>query len=101
MAYESILNAIDFAKKGIIKGIVTAPINKESLKLASVDLIGHTEILSQKTKSKNVFMLMVNDDIKVILCTIHVPLLKAILSLSESLIYNTINGANKACQHFE
>ncbi len=100
LAYESILNAIDFAKKGIIKGIVTAPINKESLKLASVDLIGHTEILSQKTKSKNVFMLMVNDDIKVILCTIHVPLLKAILSLSESLIYNTINGANKACQHF-
>ncbi len=55
LAYESILNAIDFAKKGIIKGIVTAPINKESLKLASVDLIGHTEILSQKTKSKECF----------------------------------------------
>ncbi len=100
LAYESIINAIDFAKKGIIKAIVTAPINKESLKLASIDLIGHTEILSQRTNSKDVFMLMVNDDIKVILCTIHVPLLKAILSLNQSLIYNTIKGANLACKHF-
>jgi len=100
LAYEAILNAIEFANRGLIKAIVTCPINKESLKLASVDLIGHTEILSKKSKSNDVFMLMVNDELKVILCTIHVPLLKAVLSLDEKLVLKTIIAANKACYNF-
>jgi 4-hydroxythreonine-4-phosphate dehydrogenase len=100
LAYEAILNAIEFANRGLIKAIVTGPINKESLKLASVDLIGHTEILSKKSKSNDVFMLMVNEELKVILCTIHVPLLKAVLSLDEKLILKTIIAANKACYNF-
>ena len=100
LAYEAILNAIEFANRGLIKAIVTGPINKESLKLASVELIGHTEILSKKSKSNDVFMLMVNDELKVILCTIHVPLLKAVLSLDEKLILKTIIAANKACYNF-
>ena len=100
LAYEAILNAIEFANRGLIKAIVTCPINKESLKLASVELIGHTEILSKKSKSNDVFMLMVNDELKVILCTIHVPLLKAILSLDEKLVLKTIIAANKACYNF-
>ena len=100
LAYEAILNAIEFANKGLIKAIVTGPINKESLKLASVELIGHTEILSKKSKSNDVFMLMVNDELKVILCTIHVPLLKAVLSLDEKLVLKTIIAANKACYNF-
>ena len=100
LAYEAILNAIEFANRGFIKAIVTGPINKESLKLASVELIGHTEILSKKSKSNDVFMLMVNDELKVILCTIHVPLLKAVLSLDEKLILKTIIAANKACYKF-
>ena len=45
-------------------------------------------------------MLMVNDELKVILCTIHVPLLKAVLSLDEKLILKTIIAANKACYNF-
>ena len=100
LAYEAILNAIEFANRGLIKAIVTCPINKESLKLASVELIGHTEILSKKSKSNDVFMLMVNDELKVILCTIHVPLLKAVLSLDEKLVLKTIIAANKACYNF-
>ena len=100
LAYETILNAIEFANRGLIKAIVTCPINKESLKLASVELIGHTEILSKKSKSNDVFMLMVNDELKVILCTIHVPLLKAVLSLDEKLVLKTIIAANKACYNF-
>ena len=100
LAYEAILNAIEFANRGLVKAIVTCPINKESLKLASVELIGHTEILSKKSKSNDVFMLMVNDELKVILCTIHVPLLKAVLSLDEKLVLKTIIAANKACYNF-
>ena len=100
LAYEAILNAIEFANRGLIKAIVTGPINKESLKLASVELIGHTEILSKKSKANDVFMLMVNEELKVILCTIHVPLLKAVLSLDEKLILKTIIAANKACYNF-
>ena len=100
LAYESFVNSINFANNGLIKAIVTAPINKESLKLASINYIGHTEILLNKTKSDDVFMLMVNDDIKVILCTVHVPLLKAVLTIDQKLILKTIKAANLACQKF-
>ena len=100
LAYEAILNSIKFANKGLIKAIVTAPINKESFKLASIKFIGHTEILSEKTNSYDVHMLMVNDDIKIILCTIHVPLLKAILMLDQKIILKTILAAKLACQKF-
>src|SRR5690625_2234202 len=44
-AFEYIKTAVELAKQKRIKAIATAPINKESLKLAEVPYIGHTEML--------------------------------------------------------
>ena len=42
-------------------------------------------------------MLMVNDVLRVILCTVHVSLRKAIDLLNEKLVYNTIKAAEISC----
>ena len=54
----------------------------------------------QTTINSNFNINIDDDEIKVILCTIHVPLLKAVLSLDEKLILKTIIAANKACYNF-
>ena len=96
-AYDAIVTAINAANLGYVKALVTAPINKESLREAAVSFIGHTEILAGLTDSPQVFMLMVNDALKVILCTVHVSLKKAIESLKEKLVYQAIKTAETAC----
>ena len=47
-AYSSLLWAIDKALGGQIDAIVTAPLNKASLRKAGVELPGHTEILAER-----------------------------------------------------
>ena len=96
-AYDAVIHAINAANLGVLQAIVTAPINKESLQKASVKYIGHTEILSQFSKTPEVFMLMVNDILRVILCTIHISLRDAINLLNEKIVYRTIIAANTAC----
>lgn len=47
-AYESICIACDAALSHEVEAIVTGPINKYSLRLAGVDVPGHTEILAER-----------------------------------------------------
>ena len=96
-AYDAIIKGINAANCGHIQALVTAPINKESLREAEVSFIGHTEILAELTKTPEVFMLMVNDVLKIILCTVHVSLRKALESLNIDLVYRTVKMAEMAC----
>jgi 4-hydroxythreonine-4-phosphate dehydrogenase len=45
-AFDYIKKATDLAKSGAVDAIATTPINKESLRAAQIDFIGHTEILA-------------------------------------------------------
>jgi 4-hydroxythreonine-4-phosphate dehydrogenase len=47
-AYEALLAAADAALSRQVDAIVTAPLHKESLRLAGVPLPGHTEILAER-----------------------------------------------------
>ena len=81
-AYDYILSGIDLALQKRIRAIVTAPINKEALKLAGVHYPGHTEILADFSGTKDFAMMLMNDDLRVILVTIHVSLREAIEQLT-------------------
>jgi len=48
-AFEYIEKAVELASSKKVDAIATGPINKESLKAAKVDFIGHTEILAALT----------------------------------------------------
>lgn len=47
-AYDYLVSAIDDCLVGDIDAITTAPLNKESLRMAGIDYPGHTEILADR-----------------------------------------------------
>jgi 4-phospho-D-threonate 3-dehydrogenase / 4-phospho-D-erythronate 3-dehydrogenase len=69
-----ILKAIDLAVAREVAGIVTAPISKIAMKLAGYPYPGHTELLADKTGTKEVVMMLAGGDFRVVLATIHCAL---------------------------
>ncbi|HDI82192.1 MAG TPA: 4-hydroxythreonine-4-phosphate dehydrogenase PdxA [candidate division WOR-3 bacterium] len=95
IAYESLIRAIDLAIEGKVKGIVTAPLSKESLHLAGYNYPGQTEILAEKTGTQDYGMLMVSDDFRMLLLTTHIPLSLVPQSITEELIIRKVSLLNK------
>lgn len=57
-AYEFLCTAIDLALAGKAAGIVTAPLQKEGLHAAGLHYPGHTEILAERTGSREFGMML-------------------------------------------
>jgi 4-hydroxythreonine-4-phosphate dehydrogenase len=81
-AFDYIRAGIDLALQKRIRAVVTAPINKEALRLADIHYPGHTEILADFSRTRDFAMLLMNDDLRVILVTIHIALRDAIEQLT-------------------
>ena len=81
-AFDYIRSGIDLALQKRIRAVVTAPINKEALRLAGFHYPGHTEILADFSGTKDFAMMLMNNDLRVILVTIHVSLREAIEQLT-------------------
>ena len=96
-AYEYLNQAIDDANAGRLRAIVTAPLHKEAMRLGGVDFPGHTEILAERTGTKNYAMMLANPELRVILVTIHLPLSKVFEHITVQNELNTIRLAHKAC----
>ncbi|MBO8126426.1 MAG: 4-hydroxythreonine-4-phosphate dehydrogenase PdxA [Firmicutes bacterium] len=92
-AFTAIRNAIQAAQDGAIAALATAPINKESLKAAGVEYIGHTEILAGLTGSPDPLTLFVVRDLRVFFVSRHVSLRKACdLVTRENLVRFTLRA---------
>lgn len=96
-AYEYLCHAIDDAQSGQLRAIVTAPLHKAALQQAGINQPGHTEILAERTGTDNFAMLLVNDELRVILVTIHVPLASVPSLITKQAVLTTIQLAHKAC----
>jgi len=59
------------AVAGRVRGLVTAPLNKESLRAAGHPWPGHTELLAEAAGVRDVAMLFVGGGLRVALLTIH------------------------------
>ncbi len=77
-AFAAIDVAIQLARNGDVRGMVTAPINKEALAAAGYKYPGHTEILADRVGGVRVAMMLANEDIRTVLVTVHCSLLDAI-----------------------
>ena len=69
------VDAIDAANKKLVDAVVTAPIAKESWKLAGYHFPGHTELFAQRTGSRRYAMMFAGGPLKVVLATVHIPLM--------------------------
>ncbi|MFO7747180.1 MAG: 4-hydroxythreonine-4-phosphate dehydrogenase PdxA [Orrella sp.] len=97
-AYQCLQTAIDDALAHKLQAIVTAPLNKHAIHLAGIDFPGHTEILSHRCGDVPVAMMLVNDDIRVLLVTIHTPLANVASLITPALEQQAIALAHQAGQ---
>lgn len=72
--FRSIDLAIKFAKEKKVSGIVTNPISKEILSKYRKNFTGHTEYLARLDKKKIFGMMLLNNKLKVVPFTTHIPL---------------------------
>lgn len=76
-AFDFIQKSVQLAMAGEIDAIATTPINKESLKAAGIDFIGHTEILAGLTDTKDPLTMFQVRNMRVFFLSRHVSLRKA------------------------
>jgi 4-hydroxythreonine-4-phosphate dehydrogenase len=96
-AYEYLCHAIDDAQAGRLRAIVTAPLNKKAMQAGGIDYPGHTEILAERTRTPHYAMMLVNQELRVILTTIHVALAQVSKLITLDAELATIRLAQRAC----
>lgn len=93
-AYSFIKQGISLAQSGKVRALVTAPIHKESLSAADIPFPGHTEMLAHHCDNAHVAMMLVNNDLRTVLVSIHVSLKDAINAVTKESVLNAIYHAN-------
>jgi 4-hydroxythreonine-4-phosphate dehydrogenase len=99
-AHAAVQRAIDGALDGSLRAIVTAPIHKGSLRAAGIRHPGHTEILAERAGTADVAMMLANDELRVVLVTIHVALREAIDGITPEAELRAIHLAEGAARRF-
>lgn len=85
---------------GNLNSMTTAPVNKESLKLAGSPFPGHTEMITALCGSPDSLMCFFAGDLKVFLLTIHSSLADAIKSITRERVANAITLADRELRRF-
>ncbi len=93
--------AVRLLQRGVGRAIVTAPIHKEALSAAGVPFPGHTEMLQALAAPEGgepppVRMMLANEELKVVLVTIHMALRRALEVLDFEGVLSTIRIAHHA-----
>ncbi|WP_367351690.1 4-hydroxythreonine-4-phosphate dehydrogenase PdxA [Achromobacter animicus] len=97
-AYDYVCAAIDDALAGHIRAIVTAPLNKKSMHEAGIDYPGHTEILADRSGTQDFAMMLANNELRVLLVTIHVALADVMARITPQAELTAMRLADRACR---
>lgn len=94
---EFVIHAADLALQNKVDAIVTAPLNKEALHLGGYNYPGHTELLAEKSGTKDYAMMLATGNLRVVHATTHIPFKEIPEKLTSERIYTTIHIAHDAC----
>ena len=89
-AFDTIVRAVDAAKRGEVDAIATAPVNKLAFAMAGLEWKGHTDLLAHLCGTRRVAMMFHSPRLKVVLITVHVPLKDVASQLTPALVDQTI-----------
>jgi 4-hydroxythreonine-4-phosphate dehydrogenase len=97
--------AVRLVLNGQAAGLATAPIHKEALAAAGVGYPGHTEMLQALCvrageEPAPVRMMLANDELRVVLVTIHQSLRRAIESLNFDAVLDTLRIVQRSAALF-
>lgn len=87
---EYLDKAMGLIKSKQIDCLVTCPISKEAVKSAGFKWAGHTEYLAKQSKAENFAMMLLNEKLKTVLITRHIPLKNVPINLNPDKIRKTI-----------
>jgi 4-phospho-D-threonate 3-dehydrogenase / 4-phospho-D-erythronate 3-dehydrogenase len=99
-AYDTIVRAVDAARKGDVDAIATAPVNKTSFAKAGLPWKGHTDLLAHLCGTSRVAMMFHARELKVVLMTVHVPLKEVPTLLTRQVVDGTIALTHEALPQF-
>ena len=105
-AARCIEHAVRWVREGAASAIVTAPIHKEALAAAGVDFPGHTEMLQALAvvggqAPPPVRMMLANEELRVVLVTIHTSLRKAVEAVTFDAVLQTLRIAHRAAKAWQ
>jgi len=90
-AYDTIVRAVDDARRGAVQAVATAPVNKEAFRLAGLPWSGHTDLLAHLTGAPHVAMMFYSEALRVVLATVHVALAEVPRALTRASLEATID----------
>lgn len=104
-AAACITQAVSLVRGGEASAIVTAPIHKEALAAAGIGHPGHTEMLQALATEPGhtappVRMMLANDELRIVLVTIHLSLRRAIDAVTYEAVLETLRIADRAARSF-
>jgi len=83
-------SAVMWALEGKIDGMVTTPVNKETIRRGGFTAFtGHTEYLARLTGAKRTIMMLTTDMLRVVLATTHVPFAEILSHLTQGILLDT------------
>jgi 4-hydroxythreonine-4-phosphate dehydrogenase len=92
-AYDALLRAVADAEAGEIDAVATAPINKGAFAAAGLPWRGHTELLAHLTHAPRFAMMFHAPELRVILCTVHIPLAEVPAALTRARVEEVVGLA--------
>jgi 4-hydroxythreonine-4-phosphate dehydrogenase len=99
MAGDAVVRAVELARSGAVRGIVTAPLDKHALLLGGYDAPGHTELLAELTGAPTAMMLAAGE-LRVVLATTHLPLRDVPTALTADALTSAITITRSGLQHW-
>lgn len=95
-AFKCIERSVGLALSGEIDAVATTPINKEALKAAGIDYIGHTEIYAGLSQTKDPLTLFEVNSLRVFFLTRHVSLKRACELVTKERVLSYIKRCSAA-----
>ena len=87
---HALLAAIDDALAGRVRAICTAPLTKALFARAGLPVTGHTELLSERTRTPDAVMMLAGERLRVALVTTHLPVSAISSHLTQEAIESTL-----------
>ena len=99
-AYRYIKRSAELVLCGVADAMATAPINKSVLQLAGYRYPGHTELLAELTRTREVRMMLLGKRLRVILVTVHLPLMRVARELTPRRIRVTLELGHRTLRKY-
>ncbi len=87
LSYAAVRAGADLCLRGVVDALVTAPVSKESWRMAGAPHLDHTALLQGVTRAPRAAMMLLCGGLRAVLVTRHIPLCEVPSALSAEGLY--------------